>query len=198
MKGEMTMTVQASEVRELIEQVRGSYGYDFDTGERVDLEHGIPEQYGPILSRMEAGGEMSFDEEWRFVEAYSFFCRKHERSDEFFDLLHKAQVRLIQNCRMQAYWDGDGRCHMILPKAAEHFMRAFPEAVRIMPAGKEVNEPDEKRLAVAMEWELDRARRSWERVKDDPGETWHWRPAPDVNWKTITGKWLIKRFEIAD
>ena len=67
------MAVQASEVRELIEQVQGSYGYDYETGERVNLEHGIPEQYAPILSRMEAGGEMTFEEEFWFVEAYSFF-----------------------------------------------------------------------------------------------------------------------------
>jgi len=58
-KGERKMSVQASEVRELIEEMRGNYDYDVDTGERVDLEHGIPQQYEPILSRMEAGGEMT-------------------------------------------------------------------------------------------------------------------------------------------
>jgi anti-sigma factor ChrR (cupin superfamily) len=87
---------------------------------------------------------------------------------------------------------------MILPKAAERFMRAFPKAVRIMPAGRELPQPDEKRLAVAMEWELDRARRWEERVKDDDDPNMRWSLAPDVNWKTTTGKWLIKRYEIAD
>jgi hypothetical protein len=189
------MTVQVSEVRELIEQMRGAYGFDYETGERVDMDHGIPEQYEPIAERMEAGGEMAFEEEFWFVEAYSFFCRKHERSDEFFDLLQKAEVRLIQNCQLQAYWDGDGDCYMIFPKAAERFMRAFPKAVRIMPNGSGVAVPDEKRLAVAMEWTLERAKRRW---KEDVVEM-YWRHAPDiVEWKTTKGKWLRKRYEIAD
>ena len=146
---------------------------------------------------------MTFEEEFWFVEAYRFFCRKHDRSDEFFDLLHKAQVRLIQNCRMQAYWDGDGQCHMILPKAAEHFMRAFPKAVRIMPADEPViTERDKKRLAAAMEWQLDHTRK-WEKCATSPwghaqGLASCWSPAPDVEWKTLTGKRLVKRFEIVD
>jgi hypothetical protein len=189
------MTVQASEVRELIEEVRGSYGYDVDTGERVDLEYGIPEQYEPIAKRMEDGGEMTFEEEFWFVEAYSFFCRKHHRFDEFFDLLHKAEVRLIESCQLQAYWDGDGDCYMVFPKAAECFTKAFPKAVRIMPTGTGVAVPDAKRLAVAMEWALERAKRH----REHDAEEEYWEHAPDiVHWKTTTGKHLVRRYESVD
>jgi hypothetical protein len=155
------MTVQASEVRELIEQVRGSYGYDVETGERVDMDHGIPEQYEPILSRMEAGGEMTFDEEWRFVDAYSFFCRKRDRAREMSALLQEAELRLVQTEQMQAYWDGeaDGRCYIILPEAVEQFMAKNPKAVRIIPEDELPSEFDEKRLATAMEWTLNFERR---------------------------------------
>jgi len=204
-KGERKMSVQASEVRELIEEMRGNYGYDVDTGERVDLEHGIPQQYEPILSRMEAGGEMTFDEEWRFVDAYSFFCRKHDRSNEVQWLLKEAEVRLLQTEQMQAYWDGegDGRCYMISAEAVESFVSAFPKAVRIMPADEPViTERDKKRLAAAMEWQLDHTRK-WEKCATSPwghaqGLASCWSPAPDVEWKTLTGKRLVKRFEIVD
>jgi hypothetical protein len=199
------MTVQASEVRELIEQVRGSYGCDVETGERVDLEYGIPEQYEPILSRMEAGGEMTFDEEWRFVDAYSFFCRKHDRSNEVQRLLKEAEVRLVQTEQMQAYWDGEGegRCYIILPEAVERFMAKNPKAVRIVPdTGKpSISKPDEKRLAAAMEWTLDFERRMAAPHGEATKRLTCGTMAPDefwIKWKTLTGKRLVKRFEIAD
>jgi hypothetical protein len=199
------MTVQASEVRELIEQVRGDYGYDVETGERVDLEYGIPEHYEPILSRMEAGGEMTFDEEWRFVEAYSFFCRKHDRSNEVQRLLKEAEVRLVQSERIQAYWDGeaDGWCYIILPEAVEQFMAKNPKAVRIIPDTDEpsISKPDEKRLAAAMEWTLHFQRKIvLGHMEKHPEDNW-WHHTPDdfwIEWKTLTGKRLVKRFEIAD
>jgi len=200
------MTVQASEVREMIEQMRGSYGYDVDTGERVDMEYGIPEQYEPILNRMEAGGEMTFDEEWKFVDAYSFFCRKPDRANEVQWRLEEAEVRLLQIEQMQAYWDGaaDGRFCAILPDAVESFVSAFPKAVRIMPADEPViKERDKKRLAAAMEWQLDHTRK-WQKTAASPwglqhlGQAARWTPAPDVEWKTLTGRRLVKRYEIAD
>ena len=145
---------------------------------------------------------MTFDEEWHFVEAYSFFCRKHERSNEVQRLLVGAEERLLQTGEMQAYWDGkaDGRCYMILPEAVEQFMAMNPKAVRIILDWFPKRDFDEKRLAAAMEWTLDFQRRVVMNLVGRLPENNHWHNVPDdfLEWKTLTGKRLVKRFEIVD